>query len=136
MERRTFEMGDGPSALLVLNAGSSSLKFAVFLDENPPRLLLKGAFEEISSRPRFVARADGSIIGKKDWAPGTRLGHEGAIAHLFAWGREGVLGGRRIAAVGHRVVHGGARFYGPALVDAATVAELEELIPLAPLHQP
>ncbi|MFL5348197.1 MAG: acetate/propionate family kinase [Hyalangium sp.] len=136
MGRRTLEERDGPGALLVLNAGSSSLKFAVFVDETPPRLLLRGGFEEISARPRFVARADGAIIGMKDWAPGTRLGYDGAIDHLFAWGRGGVLGGRHIEAVGHRVVHGGARFSGPALIDAAVVAELEKLIPLAPLHQP
>lgn len=136
MERRMGERRDESSALLVLNAGSSSLKFSAFLDEDPPRLLLRGALEELSTRPRFVARADGAIIGKKEWAPGTRLGHDGAIHYLFAWGREGVLGGRRIAAVGHRVVHGGARFSGPALLDAATLTELEKLIPLAPLHQP
>lgn len=137
MERRTVELGDGPSALMVLNAGSSSLKFAVFLDENPPRLLLKGAFEELSTRPRFAAHdADGAVIGTKDWAPGTRLGYTGAIDHLLAWGRGGVLGGRRIAAVGHRVVHGGERFSGPVLIDAEIVAEIERLVPLAPLHQP
>ncbi len=136
MERRTFERRDVSSALLVLNAGSSSLKFSVFLDEDPPRLLLRGKLEELSTRPRFVAHADGAIIGKKDWAPGTQLGHDGAIDYLFAWGREGVLGEHHIAAVGHRVVHGGARFSGPALIDAATLADLETLIPLAPLHQP
>jgi acetate kinase len=136
MERRTGEIRDEPGALLVLNAGSSSLKFSAFLNEAPPRLLLRGAFEELSTRPRFVARAEGAIIGKKEWAEGTRLGHEGAIHHLFAWGREGVLGGRRVAAVGHRVVHGGMRFSGPVLIDAATLAELDSLIPLAPLHQP
>lgn len=136
MERRAGGMRDEPSALLVLNAGSSSLKFSVFIDEDPPRLLLRGALEELSTRPRFVARADGAIIGRKEWAPGTQLGHDGAIHYLFAWGGEGVLGGRRVAAVGHRVVHGGMHFSGPALIDAATLAELEKLIPLAPLHQP
>ncbi|NMO13382.1 acetate/propionate family kinase [Pyxidicoccus fallax] len=126
-----------PNALLVLNAGSSSLKFSIFLDEESPRLLLRGEFEALSTHPRFTARADGAVIGEQDWAPGTRLGHEGAIAHLFAWGRrEEVLGGRHISAVGHRVVHGGTRFFGPARIDAATLAELEALIPLAPLHQP
>lgn len=133
MARRTFETGD---ALLVLNAGSSSLKFSVFLDEEPLRLLLRGEFEELSTRPRFVAHADGAIIGERDWAPGTQLGYTGATDFLFAWGREGALGGHRIAATGHRVVHGGMRFSGPTLVDAAALAELEALIPLAPLHQP
>ncbi|MFP2926773.1 acetate/propionate family kinase [Pyxidicoccus sp. 3LG] len=136
MERQPLGDSDVPSALLVLNAGSSSLKFSVFVDEEPPRLLLKGKFEELSTRPRFVAHADGAVIGEQDWAPGTLLGHEGAIGHLFTWGRGGILGGRHISAVGHRVVHGGSRFSGPALLDAATLADLEALVPLAPLHQP
>ncbi|MCY1015869.1 acetate/propionate family kinase [Pyxidicoccus sp. MSG2] len=136
MEQRPFETGDVPDALLVLNAGSSSLKFSVFLEEEPLRLLLRGEFEELSTHPRFVAHAEGAVIGEKDWAAGTRLGYEGATDFLFTWGRGGVLGGHRIAAVGHRVVHGGMRFSGPALIDAATLEELEALIPLAPLHQP
>lgn len=136
MERRTGEVEEVPGALLVLNAGSSSLKFAVFLPEDPPRLLLRGAFEELSTHPRFAARADGAVISKKEWAPGTKLGYDGAIAHLFDWGREGVLGGRRITAVGHRVVHGGMRFSGPALIDEESLAAIEALVPLAPLHQP
>lgn len=123
-------------ALLVLNAGSSSLKFSVFLDEEPPRLLVRGQLEEIASHPRFVARADGAVIGQHSWPAGTRLGHAGAVDHLLAWGRSGVLGEHRIAAVGHRVVHGGARFSAPVLIDDAIVAELEALVPLAPLHLP
>jgi acetate kinase len=124
------------AALLVLNAGSSSLKLSVFVDEDPPRLLLRGQFEELSTRPRFVARAGGAVIAERDWAAGTSLGHEGAVEHLFSWGRGGVLGEHHIAAVGHRVVHGGVRFSRPVLVDATTLADLEALIPLAPLHQP
>jgi acetate kinase len=124
------------NALLVLNAGSSSLKFSVFLDDDPPRLLLRGQVEGLLTRPRFVAHAAGAVIGERDWAAGTQLGHQGAIDHLFTWGRGGVLGEHHIAAVGHRVVHGGTRFSTPVLIDAATLAELEALVPLAPLHQP
>src|SRR5262245_37795390 len=120
-------------ALLVLNAGSSSLKFSVFLDEHPPRLLLQGRLEELSARPRFVARANGRVVGEERWPDGTDLGHAGALDHLFRWGRSGVLGQHRVAAVGHRVVHGGTRFSQPVVVDAATLAELEALVPLAPL---
>jgi acetate kinase len=124
-----------PDALLVLNAGSSSLKFSVFADEDPPRLLLRGQIEGLSTRPRFVARAGGAIVGERDWPAGTELGHAGAIDYLFGWAR-GALGEGRLAAVGHRVVHGGSRFSRPVLADAATLAELEALVPLAPLHQP
>src|SRR5262245_16706674 len=123
-------------ALLVLNAGSSSLKFSVFLDEDPLRLLLRGQLEELETRPRFIARAAGAVISERTWAAGTALGHAGAVDYLFSWGRDGALGEHRIAAVGHRVVHGGVRYSTPVLIDAATLAALEALVPLAPLHQP
>jgi acetate kinase len=123
--------------MLVLNAGSSSLKFSVFLDSDPPRPLLRGQLEGILTRPRFVAKdAVGKVVGEHDWPSGTCLGHAGAIEHLFTWGRETGLGGHKIAAVGHRVGHGGARFPGPVLVTDNVLAALRELVHLAPLHQP
>ncbi len=123
-------------ALLVLNAGSSSLKFSVFLEGDPPQPLLRGLIEELLTRPRFVARDETSVLFEKEWPEGTRLGHAGAIEFLFTWVRGGALGEYRIAAAGHRVVHGGTRFAAPSLIDSATLSELEALIPLAPLHQP
>jgi acetate kinase len=123
-------------ALLVLNAGSSSLKFSVFADEDPPRLLLRGVFEELGTSPRFVARKDGAVVAQRTWPAGTQLGHEGAIDYLFAWGADGVLSQHRLSAVGHRVVHGGTRFLRPVVIDVHVLAELRGLIPLAPLHQP
>jgi acetate kinase len=123
-------------ALLVLNAGSSSLKFSVFRDQDPPRLLLHGAIEEIGARPRFFARDASGVVAEKRWEEAARLGHEGAIDFLLSWVGGGALSGHRVAAVGHRVVHGGADFTGPCLVDSETLRRLEELVPLAPLHQP
>jgi acetate kinase len=123
-------------ALLVLNAGSSSLKFSVFLNEAMPRPLLRGQLEGLLTQARFVARNSTAVVGEKEWPSGTQLGHQGAIEFLFTWGRSGVLGEHRIVATGHRVVHGGMKFTAPALIDANTLAELEALIPLAPLHQP
>jgi acetate kinase len=121
-------------AILVLNAGSSSLKFSIFLDADS--LLLHGLIECLLTEPHFVARnAQGSTLGEKRWPAGTALGHAGAVAHLFAWMPE-CLTGHRLVAAGHRVVHGGVRFTGPARIDAGVLAELERLIPLAPLHQP
>ena len=123
--------------LLVLNAGSSSLKFSVFADDDPPRLLFGGRFEEILHRPRFAAiAADGTVIGEQCWPDGTDLGHVGAVEHLLRWGRSGVLGQDRVAAAGHRVVHGGTRFSNAVIVDDDTLAYLEALVPLSPLHQP
>ena len=123
------------AALLVLNAGSSSLKFSVFFDEDPPRLWLRGIFEELGGHARFHARAGGGIIAEKDFGDGAALGHDGAVDYLLSWGR-GVHGEQHEMGVGHRVVHGGTRFVEPVLVDAATLDALEALVPLAPLHQP
>jgi acetate kinase len=124
-------------AILVLNTGSSSLKFSVFLDGEPPEPLLRGQLEGLFTRPRFVARDQhGRAAGEQEWPAGTRLGHDGAIDFLFAWGRGGALGGHRIVAAGHRVVHGGLKFTRPVRIDANVLAALEAFVPLAPLHQP
>jgi acetate kinase len=129
-------------AVLVLNAGSSSLKFSVFRDRGGgagrPELAVRGVFEELTTRPRFVARASGAIVAETSWPAGTALGHEGAVDHLLEWAgrRGGPLAELRVAAVGHRVVHGGTRFSVPVRVDDRVLAELDALTPLAPLHQP
>jgi acetate kinase len=124
-------------AILVLNAGSSSLKFSVFLNEERPQPLLSGQIEELLTHPRFEVRdASGNIVGVKEWKTGTNLGHHGAIEFLLAQGRDGALAGHRIVAAGHRVVHGGTKFPAPVLIAPDTLAELEKLVPLAPLQQP
>src|SRR5215471_9650041 len=123
-------------ALLVLNAGSSSLKFSLFGDGEPPRLLLRGQIEGIPDEPHFLASDATRVVAEHRWPEGQRIEHRDAIAHLFEWGRGGVLGGRDIIGVGHRVVHGGTRFTAPVRVDAEVLRELKSLIPLAPLHQP
>jgi acetate kinase len=123
-------------AILVLNAGSSSLKFSVFLNREPPELLLRGQIEGLFTQPHFVTRDPaGNAVGERTWEPGTNLGHSGAIEFLFGWGR-GKLGGHRIVAAGHRVVHGGRKFTGPVLIDPGVMTALEAFVPLAPLHQP
>ena len=77
-------------AILALNAGSSSLKFSVFLDSaEKPEALLRGQFEGLSTHPRFEARdARGQVAGEMEWPVGTKLGHQGATEFLFArgWG--------------------------------------------------
>jgi acetate kinase len=125
-------------AILVLNAGSSSLKFSVFLDsEQTLHLFLRGQIEALFTAPSFVARdAAGTTVGEQAWEVGTQLGHDKAISFLIQWGQAGQLQGHRIVAAGHRVVHGGIAFAGPVRVDPEVLAALEKLIPLAPLHQP
>jgi acetate kinase len=123
-------------ALLVLNAGSSSLKFSVFGDADPPRRLLRGQIEGLLTAPRFSATKVGSSFVEKAWPAGTRLAHRDAIEFLMEWLRSGVLGGYRVVSVGHRVVHGGTEFTQPVVIDGDVAAKLEALAALAPLHQP
>src|SRR5438105_2984961 len=124
-------------AILVLNAGSSSLRFSVFLDGEPPEPLLRGQLEGLFTQPHFVARDHaGGVIGEKAWAADTRLGHGGAIEFLFSWSRGGALRGHRIVAAGHRVVHGGLKFTQPVRINPEVLAALDAFVPLAPLHQP
>jgi len=124
-------------AILVLNAGSSSLKFSVFLARDGAlELSLRGQAEGLYTAPRFVARdASGADVAERLWKDGESIGHEGAIAHLVEFLR-GSSGGHRLVAVGHRVVHGGVDFSEPTRVTPEVVQELERLVPLAPLHQP
>jgi len=124
-------------AILVLNAGSSSIKFSLFLERGESlEPFLGGQLEGLYTAPRFKARdAAGSVIGDKQWAPGEALGHDGAITHLSDFLRQH-LGEHRLAAVGHRVVHGGVEYAAPVRLTTEIVNDLEQFIPLAPLHQP
>lgn len=124
-------------AILVLNAGSSSIKFSVFLERGESlELFLGGQLEGLYTSPRFKAKdAAGIVIREKQWQQGQALGHDGAITHLGDFLRER-LGEHRLAAVGHRVVHGGVEYAEPVRVTAEIASHLEQLIPLAPLHQP
>lgn len=124
-------------AILVINSGSSSLKFSVFLADNTPRPFLSGQIESIFTDPHFISHdGNGNLTGEKSWTPGTKLGHQGAIDFLFEFGGSGVLAGHKIVSAGHRVVHGGTEFTEPVLINKNVIASLENLVPLAPLHQP
>jgi acetate kinase len=124
-------------AILVLNAGSSSIKFSVFtVGADELAVVMNGQFEGIYTAPRFAARdATGAPIDARKWDEGTRIGHDGAIEYLIQF-----LGAHReshqLIAIGHRVVHGGLEFSEPTLVNAQVIAKLEKFVPLAPLHQP
>jgi acetate kinase len=124
-------------AVLVLNAGSSSLKFSVFAVAGEElALAARGQIEGLATGPRFTARdARGAPLGEETWPGGTKLGHDGALDYLAGFLRARFAGYRPIG-FGHRVVHGGMQHAGPVWVDAQVLAALEELIPLAPLHQP
>ncbi|MBW7945801.1 MAG: acetate/propionate family kinase [Sphingomonadaceae bacterium] len=125
-------------AVVSLNSGSSSIKFALFtLDgAGAPVLSAGGKIEGIGIAPHLVARSvDGSVVLDRDWAGGAGLGHAALLEDLFGWAGE-YLEGYEVLAIGHRVVHGGTDFAAPRRVDEALLAALETLCPLAPLHQP
>ena len=122
---------------LVLNAGSSSLKFCVF---NRPggeawRLAARGQIEGIGTRPRLSAKdGDGASLVEAS-LEGSVEDARAALEALAKWLRSR-WAGARILGVGHRVVHGGAKYAAPCLVTPEVLADLRELVPLAPLHQP
>jgi acetate kinase len=123
--------------ILVVNAGSSSVKFQVFETDGKSALkrLIKGQMDGIGVRPRLHAAAsDGAPLIDAAYAP-ERVGDAAAaLALTGAWLREHQQ--LEPIAVGHRVVHGGPRYDRPVLVDAAILADLERYVSLAPLHQP
>jgi acetate kinase len=124
-------------AIVTVNAGSSSIKFSLFVESDDNlSLRLSGQIEGLYTAPRFLARdPDGAVVGEEKWAEGTRLGHDGGIEYLTTFLRS-QREKYKLAAIGHRVVHGGVHFAQPVKVDAEVVARLERLVPLAPLHQP
>ena len=124
-------------AVLVLNAGSSSIKFSAFeVTGSELAPLVKGQVEGLHTAPRFIAReANGQTVAEKRWDAGTRLDHDQALEHLAEFLR-GYRGTHELMAVGHRVTHGGVKYRGPVRIDAAILTELDQLSPLAPLHQP
>jgi acetate kinase len=120
---------------LVLNAGSSSLKFCVFArPESDWRLESRGQIEGIGSSPRIYAK-DGAGQSLVDHRPNKVRDGRDALDELATW-LKSMYGGARVVGVGHRVVHGGPRYTGPTVVTPQVVSELRGLIPLAPLHQP
>ncbi len=122
---------------LVLNAGSSSLKFCVYQRPSGEnwRLEARGQIEGIGTSPRFSAKdAGGAILADYKLDATVRDGRK-AIDALAAWLRS-EYGGSRVLGVGHRVVHGGARYAQPVVVTHEVLEDLRELVPLAPLHQP
>ena len=123
--------------VLVLNAGSSSLKFCVYRRRNGQswQLDARGQVDGIGSSPRWsVTSGSGKKVGPEPLEETVGDGAT-ALGHLAGWLRSHYAGGQ-VLGVGHRVVHGGPRFAEPTLVTAQVLAELRQFVPLAPLHQP
>jgi acetate kinase len=122
---------------LVLNAGSSSLKFCVFRrpEARQWQLDAKGQIEGVGTSPRLSVKDGGGVRIADDRLDAAVSDGRKAVDALAAWLHSKYRGGK-VLGVGHRVVHGGSRFVGPTVVNQGTLAQLRELIPLAPLHQP
>ena len=126
------------SVILTLNAGSSSLKFAAFRLAKSSELtsLASGQVEGIGAAPKGEVETAGGGAAKLSFEQsGSRVDHAAAVDAILGWLKTAGYDSS-VAAVGHRIVHGGPDYSAPVLIDDATLTKLRALIPLAPLHQP
>jgi len=122
---------------LVLNAGSSSLKFCVYCrpaDEGW-RLETRGQIDGIGTSARLTAKDEAGTSMADETLGASVKDSRAALDVLAGWLRTN-YGGSRVLGVGHRVVHGGAKYTGPCVVTREVLEDLRALVPLAPLHQP
>lgn len=127
------------TAILSLNAGSSSIKFAIFsFDElGGVEPLFRGKIEKIGIKPTMsVDCAKSGVLPPIRWTSGAELTHEQILADFAQWLSAGPMGCATLAGIGHRVVHGGNEFVAPRLIEPKLVSQLELLSALAPIHQP
>ena len=122
--------------VIVVNAGSSSLKFSVYAAEEAPELLYKGQMDGVATRPRLVVQgADGAAAIDKRYSAAEIDDHDMALQEVVNWLRSS-FGHTPVVGIGHRIAHGGVEFAAPVAIDEQVVAKLDRLSPLAPLHQP
>jgi acetate kinase len=122
-------------AILALNAGSSSIKFAVYRagDDVETSLICKGHLDKHASEARFTIKdAAGKVIDDEDAA----IAEHADLTQALLDRIEPLLAGYELSAAGHRIVHGGPRFFDPTVIDGGMLEALAALTPLAPLHQP
>ncbi len=121
-----------PKTIFTLNGGSSSIKFSLYAFDDTPELRASGMVDAIGSETGSLVLKAGDDkmrreLGKVDLPGGLR-----AIAEAV----QPLLNGRPIDCIGHRIVHGGTKYAGPAVLDETVLSWLEQLVPFAPLHQP
>ena len=125
-------------AIIVANAGSSSLKFSIYaVADSELNLEARGQIEGLETSPRFTAKdGNGKSLAEVELKGGAKFRHAAAFAWLAQWLHGHYRKRLTPIAVGHRVVHGGQQFLEPTLIDDEVLAALEKLVPLVPLHQP
>ena len=125
-------------AIVVFNAGSTSLKFGAYAVDaaGSLTLLCRGRIDSMQGDPHFfVSDAAGKPRYADEWGEGHAIDHKTALHFVITW-LEGNLAGTKVVAAGHRVVLGGARFEAPARIDAHVLAYLDSLVVMEPSHQP
>jgi acetate kinase len=124
-----------PDCIAVINAGSSSVKFALYAATGEADLLFRGQVEGLGVAPHLrITDAPGNAVADQTW-PAEGFDHVAATHAILRTGRQ-LIGDARVIGIGHRVVHGGAAYSTPVRLNDHVLAALSELIPLAPLHQP
>nr|WP_162263085.1 acetate/propionate family kinase [Legionella birminghamensis] len=121
------------ASILVLNVGSSSVKFQLFVADETLELLVKGKIFNIGGEPSFTAQADGE--NRVNEILSTDIDQQAALEYIFNWIEQHPCKWK-ILAVAHRIVHGGERYDHSVLLTPAVINYLNTLCPLAPLHQP
>lgn len=119
----------------VINAGSSSIKFAIYDGDDYQSLMFRGQVERIGVSPRLhVENANKQPVADRQWRA-EELDHRAATREILETARR-LIDGKPVAGIGHRVVHGGLSYAAPVRVNDKVMAALAALSPLAPLHQP
>jgi acetate kinase len=125
-------------AIIVINAGSTSLKFGAYAADAAGSLpvLCRGEIDGMRDHPHFVAKNPaGQSLATHDWGNGHALDHKTALHFVITW-LEANVAGMKVVAAGHRVVLGGTRFAAPVRIDADVLAYLDSLVVMEPSHQP
>ena len=123
------------NAVLTINAGSSSIKFALFELGNGLTRIAEGLAEGIGATPHLLIKAGGQVALEKRWPEHAPETHEELMGEVLDW-VESHLGDDELIGAGHRIVHGGDRYTAPTKLDKAVFDDLTKLDPLAPLHEP
>ncbi len=125
-------------AIVVINAGSTSLKFAAYTVDAARSLPLvcSGQIDSVQDDPHFVAKnPDGKPLDTHDWGAGHAIDHKTALHFVITW-LEKNIASMKVVVAGHRIVLGGTRFEAPVLIDADVLAYLDSLVIMEPSHQP